>query len=235
MFLDTFKLRTVIFQLQYPHALEIWDRSGAVGRHFSKMEPELVLQTAEPNRVSLRAPGLEVRTEIDTAIIAMSGSATTDARTAHIRNAVAIWKRELELHELKRVSMRTQYTRTFSSLREANALILSLNLIRMPAQKVFDQPTDGAKNGVEINFRFEDENTFTTLNIKAESLNIKRESHVDFPEIEAITLDKHRVIIDFDRGTLKPMQAQNLNSDEWVKGYFHVLRRDIEKVLLGAA
>jgi hypothetical protein len=234
MFLDTFKLHTSIFQLQYPTAFEIWDRSGAISRRFIRLWPALKVEHGEPNRVILKSSAVTVRTEIETAILVMDSSGTAEARSLQIREAVDIWKTELDLLEFKRVSMRVQYTKDFPSLKEANAAILDLQMARIPKQKVFDQPLDGIKNGVEIAFRFEDESTFTTLRVKAETLVLERESHPDFPDDVSVKLEKHRMIVDFDRGSLKPMESKNLRAEEWVKGYFHVLRRDIDKVLRGA-
>lgn len=235
MLLDNFKLRTVIFQLQYAPAFEIWDRSGAISRRFTRLWPSLKVHQAEPNRVSLRAPGIEVRTELETAIVVLDASATAEVRAAQIRESVAIWKSELELLELLRVSMRVQYTKEFPTIRNANDFVLALNMVKFPTQKVFDQPIDGLKNGVEAGYRFEDESTFTTLHIKAESLEYKREAHPEFAEDKSVKFEKNRVLLDFDRGSLKPLSAKNLNAEEWIKGYFHVLRRDLDKVIKGAA
>ena len=131
--------------------------------------------------------------------------------------------------------MRVQYLKEFPTLRQANDLIFGLNLVRFPAQKVFDQPVGGSKNGVDIGFRFEDDETFTTLRIKAEGLIYKREVRPEFPEDAAVSFEKNRVMIEFDKGSLKSMKANNFNPEEWLKGYFHVLRRDLEKVISGAS
>jgi hypothetical protein len=232
MFLDTLKPRSLVFQVQYPHAYEIWDCAGSVSRRLAAVWPSLKISQAEPQRIILKAPGIDLRTEVDTAILTLRGLSTMDARTMQqIREAVDIWKDGLNLRELKRVSMRVQYTKEFPSLQQANAAVFDLGLVRWPSQKVFDQPLDGIKNGVDVTYRFEDQNTFTVLRVRAEGLIYEQETDPEFFDGATIKKEKNRMIVDFDRGTLQPIEAAKFRLEEWLKGYFHVLRRDIDKVL----
>lgn len=233
MLLDSLKLRSVVFEIRYPPAVEIWDHSGEIGRRFLTLWPRLKLQHAEPNKVSLVAPGIEVRTELEAAVVVMDGSGSHEDRATYVREAISIWRVGLGLHTLNRVSMRVFYVKEFPSLRDANAAINGLNVAKMPAQKVFDQPMDGYRNGLDFGFRFEDENTFTTLRVRAESLELNREVQPEFPEDGSATLKKNRLVVDFDRGIIKPVDVKHFNAEEWIKGYFHVLRRDFAKVIEG--
>jgi hypothetical protein len=157
---------------------------------------------------------------------------TMDAKTTQqISNAVEIWRSELSLGELNRISMRVKYTKDFPTLREANAAVLGLRLARWPSQKVFDQPLDGEKNGLEISYRFEDGDTFTVVRLKAEGIVYERHLDTEFFDEELFKKEKNRMVIDFDRGLLRPVESSKFRPEDWIKGYFHVLRRDIDKIL----
>lgn len=236
MLLDELRLHSVIFQLQYPIAYEIWDSSGRISRRLTGIWPDLRIAQAEPNRVSLVGRGVSIRSEPNAATLVLRGLKTLDTRSSlQVRDAVEIWKEELQLRELKRVSMRVNYVKEFSSFREANLAIFAMNLVRWPSRMVFDQPTDGSKNGVEVTYRFEDEAAFSVLRVRAEGLAIEQEVDPDFFDEPSIKREKNRMNIDFDHGFLKPMEAGKFRADEWIKGYMHILRRDIEKVLKGDA
>jgi hypothetical protein len=203
-----------------------------VNRRLTQVWPELKLSVGEPNRIVLKAPGVVVRTEVETAILLLSGIGTLDASTSEkIREAVDCWRELLDLQEFTRVSMRVEYIHDFPSIQLANAAVMDLGLVRWPAERVFDQPLDGKKNGVDVSYRFEDENTFSVLRVKAEGLLYEQQTDPEFFDEPLIKREKNRMMVDFDRGVLKPIEAKKFRTEEWLKGYFHVLRRDIEKVL----
>ena len=232
MFLDTFNLQSLVFQMQYAHAFEIWDRAGAVSRRLKGIWPKLEVLRGEPQIIILKAPGVTVRTEIATATLTFNSLKNMDARTTQqIAEAVDVWLSELGIEELQRVSMRVNYTKNFPTLRDANAALFGLQLARWPDQKVFDQPLDGSRNGLEISYRFEDENTFTVLRLKAEGLTYEQQLDPEFFEEETLAKEINRVVLDFDRGLLRSIDARKFLTEDWIKGYFHVLRRDIDKVV----
>lgn len=41
----------------------------------------------------------------------------------------------------------------------------------------------------------------------------------------------NHAVIDFDRGTLGEIELQRLSIKDWLKGYLHVMRRDLDKAL----
>jgi hypothetical protein len=128
--------------------------------------------------------------------------------------------------------MLVEYIKEYPSLPEANADVFRLNLVKWPKGKVFDQPIDGLKNGVEVTYRFEDDSSFTVVRLKAQGLLYEQQADPEFFEEEVIRREKNRMILEFDRGIIRSVSSDSFRTDEWLKGYFHVLRRDIEKVLI---
>ncbi len=152
-----------------------------------------------------------------------------------IKETFEAWRDTLDLNILDRVSTRVTHSKEFVSLKEANADLLALNLARWPNTKVFDQPLESERNGLEIAFRFEDQSSFSVLRLKTEQLKAEPELDPEFFDESTITKTKNRLVIDFDRGLLGSVGGSKFRADEWIKGYQHILRRDIEKVLKGKA
>jgi len=232
MILDSFKLHSTIIQISYADAYEIWDRAGAIARRLSRIWSGLKLAEGQPHQQVLQGEGVNIQTGITKSTVTLSGDkALGQLKVQQINDTFEVWREALELNELNRVSTRVTYLKEFASLKEANAELLSWNLARWPTTKVFDQPLEGGHNGLEIQYRFEDENSFSVLKLKAEQLKFEVDLDpyfVDEPKIRKI---KNRMAVDFDRGLLGSVSAEKFRMGEWIKGYQHILRRDIEKVI----
>ena len=232
MLLDTLKLRSTVFQVQYPAAFEMWDNAGETSRHLAGIWPGLKVNTAEPFRITLQSEDVQLRQEITTAIITLRGTSAFEANgIRQMRETVECWKSMLQPKEFTRVSMIVEYGKNYGSLGDANAAVKALQLVKLPDEKVFDQPMDSKKNGVEVIYRFEDDNTFSVLRVRAEGLYLERHNDPDFFDEPMDKVERNRMLVSFDRGTLKPVDPKSFRMDEWVKGYLHVLRRDAAKIL----
>lgn len=236
MILDSFKMRSAIIQICYADAFLIWDRSGEINRRISKIWPGVKIEEGVPQHVTLTGAGVKIKTGIDKSTITISGEhALGQLKVSQICDTFAVWCRELELEELSRVSTRVTYSKDFESLKNANAELLALNLVRWPDTKVFDQPMESDRNGLEVQYRFEDDDSFSVLRLKAEQLKyeVSLDPNVfDDSEIKKII---NRMIIDFDRGLLGATVASKFRMEEWLKGYQHIIRRDIEKIIKAQA
>ncbi|BCZ78515.1 hypothetical protein PTKU64_21900 [Paraburkholderia terrae] len=231
MILDQFTLHSVIIQTVYEDAFILWDRAGDIARRMSKIWPGLKLVEGQPNQQTLTAPGVQILTGFRTSTFTMRGPKALDqTRVRQITDSYSLLRDSLELENLQRVSARSVYVKKFQNLKEANNAVAALGLLKWPSERVFDQPTDTDMNGAEILFRFEDKTSFTFLRLKAEELKFEAELDPEFFD-EPIKRSEPRMVIDFDRGLLGTIDARKLRMDDWLKGYSHVLRRDIDKVL----
>lgn len=236
MILDSFKLDNVIVQLRYAEAFELWDRAGKISRQLCDIWPDLKLVEAGPQQQVLKGPGVEIQMGLAQSTVVLVGAKALEHRKVEqIKQTFEVWRQDLTLSRVDRVSMRVTYAKEFPSLGEANTELIGLNLAKWPTVKVFDQPMESDRNSVEILYRFEDENSFSVLRLKTEQ--IKYEVNLDpaFVEHPEIRKSKSRMIVDFDRGLLGSVSADKFRMDEWIKGYQHILRRDIEKVTKGSA
>jgi hypothetical protein len=234
MILDSFKLNSAIIQLQYDEAFELWDKAGFVARAVCNIWPGVKLAKGQPQQQILRGKGVTLETGLTQATLTLMGpKAFEQSKVQQAKETFEVWREALALNQLKRISTRTTYIKEFASMKEANAELLALNMIRWPNTKVFDQPMEGDRNGVEILFRFEDQNSFSLLTLKAEQLKFEVDLDPQFTDQPEIRSLKNRLNIDFDRGLLGSVDATKFRMDDWIKGYLHILRRDLEKVIRG--
>lgn len=231
MILDSYKLNSVVFQIQYKDAFELWDRAGNITRGLTRIWPDLKLIDAQPQQQIVRAKGVQIHTGLTQATVTLMGANSLDSHSVQkLKSAFDVWREFLELTNVNRISTRAVYMKEFASQKEANAELIGLGIARWPQSKVFDQPMDSEKNGVEIHYRFEDKESFALLRFRAEEIEYKVELDPQFVAEADIRKSKRRMVIDFDRGLLGEVSAEKFRVEDWIKGFVHVLRRDIEKI-----
>lgn len=232
MILDAYKPYNLIFQITYENAYELWDHAGAIGRKLCQIWPGITVQDGKPHLQTFTGDGIVIQTSINNATVTFSGSnALSERNLLGLQETYGVWCEMLDLSVLTRASTRVTYGKSFDSIKEANAVLFGLQLTSWPQSKVFDQPVDGEMNGLDITYRFEDKNSFSVLRVKAEQ--VKTEVKLDPEMFDEPKKSKtiNRMVIDFDRGLLGSVDSGKFRVDEWMKGFLHLLRRDIEKVL----
>ncbi|MFN0313483.1 MAG: hypothetical protein ACKVQA_00360 [Burkholderiales bacterium] len=234
MILDSFKIRQLIVQVRYAHAIELWDHAGSVNRRVQKIWPgvEVVGEAVQPNNIVLKNDKVQVDTGLEQSTISLGKLTTLDQHTSQqIVDTFVAWRHELNLTKLTRVSSRVLYVKELPTLGEANQELFKLNLCRMPPTKVFDQPTDSPLNTFVLVYRLEDEASFAFLRLHTEGVKLELKADSEFTTLKDTSEVKNRLIVDFDRGLKQPTDAASFRMDDWLKGFMHVLRRDVEKVL----
>lgn len=231
MILDSFRLRRLIFQIQYEEALALWDCAGAIGQRLKRTWPNLRIADVKPELQALRAPGIELQTGLTAATAIISGDVRIDQSATQLHDALTTWKEELGLEIVGRVSTRAIYSRNFSSIGEANGRLAAMGLARIPEGKVFDQSTESPLNSVDVRYRFEDEKSFALLRVHTEKMKYRVDLDTEFVNDASIEKELHRLNLDFDRGTLGTVKLATFRVEDWLKGFIHVLRRDLEKVI----
>lgn len=232
MLLDSFKLHQLIVQIMYPEALQLWDSAGRVNRRLQSIWPGTSTAEIRPNQQVLRSEKVQIDTGLVQSTVSCSQLTTIDQHTTQqLLNTFQAWRSDLELTQLTRVSSRVLYAKTFPTIAAANAELFSMGLCRMPRSKVFDQPTDSELNTFDVTYRFEDKESFALLRVRSEFVKLEFTPPSEFSTLQPVTEMKYRLILDFDRGVKGVVDATNFRMDEWLKGFIHILRRDIEKVI----
>jgi hypothetical protein len=234
MILDKFALHSLAIQVVHDPAYQLWDYAGVIARALVEIWPGLTLADGQPNQQSFKAPGVQVQVAVNqtTINIRTNNRPLDQARTRQIVETYDLVRNALQLENLSRLSARATHVRWFDNIQEANAAVRDMGLVRWPEEdRVFDQPVDGEKNGSEVIFRFETDSAFSVVRVRAEELRFEVELDPDFFEELNPEKVRSRAVIDFDRGLLGTVDAKKLRMEDWLKGYMHVLRRDIDKVL----
>lgn len=232
MLLDSFKLHNLVFQVQYENAYALWDGAGAIAQKLSDIWPNLALHEGQPNQQTLTGDGVQIQSGLNTSTVTISNSKALDAHHAQLlMKTFEVWQSELMLTKLKRLSTRIVFEKNFPTIGEANAFFLGREIVKWPTSKVFDQSLDAGQNGIDLQFRFEDEKSFSVLRVRAEKLKMDVNLDPYFFEEAKLSKEKNRSVIDFDRGLLGSVDATTVRVDEWLKGVHHILRRDLEKVI----
>lgn len=232
MILDSFKLINFVFQIQYADSYQIWDRAGNISKQLCNIWPNLKLIEGQPQQQTLNGKNVSLQSGLNRSTITINDANAFDQlHVKQIKETLGIWHKELELNEFSRISARVTYAKNFTSLGLANNFIFDLKLARWPTSKVFDQPEKSGLNGLDLAYRFEDESSFSVLRVRAEQLKYEVDLNPEFVKNSEIRESICRAIIDFDRGLLGKVSAEKFRVDDWIKGYQHILRRDIEKVI----
>lgn len=233
MILDDYKIHQLNVQFQYPDAYEIWDNAGKISRDLVEIWPGLSPQAVEGNQQVLKSDSVQITTGLRMSHIGITTIARRDQFDEQIALTVDVWRQFLALKTLDRVSARSFYRRPYKTLAQANQALVDLKIVRWPESGLFNQPYDSERNTFDVNYRFEDTGGIVSVRVKSQQVKLEILANKDFPDIESSSREENYIIIDLDRATIKPVEAATFSVTEWLKGYHHILRRDLDGLLLG--
>ena len=231
MILDSYKLSSLTFQINFENAFEVWDNAGVVARELSDIWGGLKISEGLPNQQTLNGSHVVVGTGIEQCTVNVKKIRLADSSyVSLLKRSFDVWRQGLSLRAVKRMSARSLYMKDFDSISAANEHVRGMGLTYWPSEKIFNQSPTSDLSGIDVSYRFQDEGSFSVLRVYTQQALFHAELDQDFVG-EPIEVKKNRAIIDFDRGTLGNVDAGKVRVEDWIEGYFHVLRRDIEKVL----
>lgn len=232
MILDSFKLHSVTFQITYSNSYKLWDSSGCIATGLCSIWPNLKLSEGVPERQVFKGDNVTVNTGLNRSTITLSGpNSLNEKNVKFIQETFELWREKLDLVEVKQLSTLANYAKDFDSIKKANEDLLSLNMARWPSDKIFEQPMDTELNSLELFYRFQDDSSFSTIKLKAQQTTYN--VHLDKNYVDTADIEKtnNQILIIFDRGLLGSVNAEKFRANDWIKGFQHVLRRDIEKLI----
>lgn len=233
MILDTYKLQSTVVQLNYGNAYELWDNAGHIARQLSTLWGNLKVSEGVPNQQVLKGDELVLTTGFNQSSLAAFRKRAASSQFQELaKKTFEVWRDALTLESLTRVSARSVFVKDFQTIEEANAHLRSFDVVKWPTEKVFNQDQGSDQNSFDVAFRFQDATGFSVVRVKTEGVKLNVEADGDLLE-ETIEVQKYRSVIDFDRGVLSGIEASKFRLDEWLSGFVHVMRRDLEKVVRG--
>lgn len=231
--LDTFKFERAVFEVRYPLALLLWDRSGQLWTDAMEKWPGLVLVMAQPDKTVFKAePSLEMTTEIGAARFiqhwpklplkefAESSKSFFDLVTGH-----------LEIRTLSRVGLRLIFFREFPDRDSAGAAVLETGLLAPLEGRYFGGGE--APVSADCSFVWETKAVGIRAVVAYQKRQYKLERPLGLPDIEPTEFLHHGVIFDIDFYTTSAIDVGQLGVGEWIDQHVRALKRDGDAFLAG--
>jgi len=232
MDINQFGLRQSSFEIRYPKAFLLWDRSGSVWADAFTRWPELKLITAQPNVMTFK-----LGSDIELAIL-LDRAHVISATTKHdpdlfgklcafiIDSAI-----EVGVEKYSRVGYRLTFVKRYQTIDEATDAFASIDLVKFPKGKNFG--IDGRIKNPDCSFRLEDENLGCRCQLAVQT----KSTNIELPlgeseEVKFEASERHDLIFDCDYYTTADVAVGQLKTDVWLRQAEQVMRRDA-KVILG--
>lgn len=226
-------LRSLVFELRYPHAFYLWDRSGAIASAALSKWPELKLRDAAPNQVTFRlGRRLEFAFQIERCFAALSGAKVSlDELTPFISFLADLVLSDLEVPLLNRVGFKVTFLKEYKSTEAAVAEFFDTGILKHMEGKNFN--VDGHVDLPNVSIRFEGEHVGCAIVLQVR----KRKLEVDIPFIgddfpEVNMSERNELVFECDYFTTKKMNLGQFRAARWTEEALHVIRRD-SGVILG--
>jgi len=230
--LNAFQLENAAFEIRYPMALLLWDRSGQLWTECQKKWPELVALHAEPAKTVFRANKNELACELATArIIARFPERPLKEFSEQGPEFLNMVCKHLEVDSLARIGLRLIFFRAHESAEKAAATLLEGNLVRIPVGQYFKATKEPTLP--EYAIQFNGNALQTTVRIRAETRRVDFDPPPGpgFDKFVSIHEEQHGIVVDVDHAAIGTMSLKQVLLREWLAQALHVLRRDLVSFL----
>ena len=230
MLFDEFKLKQFSVQVNYPDAYSIWDAAGAVATRLSKIWPKVELENATAGEVALKNDTCKVLFGIRMSYVHVTSPKSVEEHAKSIGETFEVLANKLLVTDFDRIGARAVFVKEYKSAALGIAALRAMRLARRPSKNVFNIDIESESNIETVSYKFENESMGTTVNIAFQSLKLELKTGGEFPDADA-SKDLHRIVIDVDRFTKKPTSTKQFSAVEWLKGYNHLIRRDLPTII----
>lgn len=215
--------------MNYAPAYLLWDRAGEIARRLSKLWPDWKLEQAQPGVITARAGSARLNTALDASFVNIQSPKAFSSFSEQIANSFQIWTELLEIRSITKIGGRAIYIKDLKTREEANSEYQELGLANWPTRDVFNIRMDSSLNSGSIHYQIEDDASSVAVRI-APTFNVIEIDNSEFPELSG-KKEIHRLIVDVDRQTKKTTEADRFSPNDWLKGYHHLLNRDLSAIL----
>ncbi len=228
MDLDDFELELAVLEIRYEPSYLHWDRVGSLWMKAIHNWRTLKAIEANPAKTIFRLD-LETTYELVTEIAQSRVLAHRPKRNLEeFSNVVAFFVglvvSTFEIDEYTRVGVRFVFARTYPTPEEAAEQLLQTGMMKCPQGPFFG--FEGKATIPRYALRWEGEERGTLVQLRAETQKIETTPPASIPDVEPLSKESHRLVVDFDYYTRKPVGIGQLESREWIKQVNHVIRRD---------
>ena len=233
--LSEMTLGQAFFEVRYPQAFTMWDRSGQLWSRAIEKWPDLKSFEAQPDKVRCT---LKDRFRL---VVEMKQSGVQDYLPDRPLNELkkmacefkAFVEEILEIKSYTRVALRLIYLKEYPTAEAAAETVEGLKFINIPKGPHFE--IDKSPIHYDCVIRFEDNEIGTILRLQTSKQEVTVETpfRAKWMKIPPLEAERYILAYDIDYFTLKRVEVGKLDVEEWIKHAFHVIKRD-SNALLGA-
>jgi hypothetical protein len=228
-------LRSLVFELRYPNAFRLWDRSGELWAGAINRWPGLTLREATPNQTRFNLENrAEIAVYLDRSYAAVAGQQTKlDDILPFCSFLGDNITRILEIVTLTRVGFKATFIKQYQTMQDAVRDFFETGMTKKIDGKPFG--IDGSPDSPTVAIRFEGKSLGCAATLQVR----KRAMKLDVPTIgadegfEPITKEYLELVYECDYFTTAQMELAQLKADRWVTEAMHVIRRDSFLILGG--
>lgn len=231
--LNTFTFERAIFEVRYPPALLLWDRSGQLWSEARERWQGLEAIGAQPDKTVFKLePDREFTVEIGAArIIRHWPKLPLKDFTENASSFFDIVTQQLEISTLSRVGLRLIFFREFPDRETAGAAVLETGLLNPPGGRCFGG--EGKPISADCSFVWETKAVGIRAVVAYQRREYKLERPLGLAEIEPKEIVQNGVVFDIDFYTTGIITIGQLGVDEWIQQHVRALKRDAGAFLAG--
>lgn len=233
MDINQFSVRSLAFEIRYPPAFIIWDRSGMIWSDVSKRWKKIQPRDVKPNNVRYlidEHAELSIALETSAITIAKRDKAIDDLLPFcsfiehHVNNT-------LDVVEYKRIGFREVYFIKYENIDQAVENFMSTGVLKQISGKHFG--IDGKISLPECVIRFENENLGCAVRFFTQTNTATLEVPPGEEDIKSLKLERHELILDCDYYTKVSTTVGQIKIENWVRQAHQVIRRDVGVIIGG--
>jgi hypothetical protein len=234
--LDDLDLWRAAFEVRYANAYRIWDEIGGGWAEMVAEFPKLKMKQADPGKTLFRLDqAVEVSVELGKLAVVAATPPTGLQEFTELSEAITrITSKRLSIGEYTRVGLRLIFVKEMSDRKAASEAVISTGMIAAPVGQQFGVSGEGLFP--EYSIRKEDGKKGYSVRLKAEELTFELDLPIDWRGVaEPVSRKPLRVSLDVDFYTIGVVTTGQFNVTQWISQAAHVIRRDSDTFLRGAA
>lgn len=225
----SFRRQHLTFEIRYPNAYLLWDRSGAIWNAAERIFRSIDAQKASPNNTTFHADNrYNLSVQIDKAyIIDNRAQSITD----QISEFICLVIDTLDIKSIERIGVRIQYAVDCKGKQEAASILAGFGLAPVPTNKVFDVEPMIVLPGYKVEGTDDQLGYLFQLYHRHRKIEIGAGPEVADLDIQGVNRETDQVLADIDLFTLIPTSSSAFRASDWLQKCIRLADRDIPSLL----